>query len=297
MSEQEPIIAAPTIPVEETRACPNCGAERLGPYCHACGQHYLDARLTLRVLWREFAERFLKLERGLWATLIAAFRSPGDLARRYVEGQRRPYVNPLSFLLIGAAFALLLLPLYAGAFFAVDSIETMGPFELGLSVSGVDPDDLTEEQRAEMSRFMNVYMGELLEAIKQLNTVLSFGLALLLALALRLFFSGGRQAYTLAETLVFTLYVVGLYSLISPLVAIVFSTLGSMWLNTAATSVLLIGFLLYGIGDFYQRSWGSYALGLLSFLIAYVVYVFLIVLTAAPLAISRTTRILETMGS
>ncbi|HMB90182.1 MAG TPA: hypothetical protein VKP65_05000 [Rhodothermales bacterium] len=66
-TQQEPLLVPNGIPadaplVTTPETCPNCGAERVGEYCQGCGQHYLRRRLTLRILWREFAERFFKLE-------------------------------------------------------------------------------------------------------------------------------------------------------------------------------------------------------------------------------------------
>ena len=96
-----PEVAAPD-------ACLNCGAERLGDYCHVCGQHHLEGRLTMRLLWSEFAQRLFKLERGFGRTFVGLSRSPGGLARSYVAGHRRPLVNPLSYFLLGTAASLFL---------------------------------------------------------------------------------------------------------------------------------------------------------------------------------------------
>ena len=58
-------LAEPQAATADGDGCPCCEAARAGAYCHGCGQHYLDGPITLRLLARQFAERFLKLERGL----------------------------------------------------------------------------------------------------------------------------------------------------------------------------------------------------------------------------------------
>lgn len=136
--------------------CLDCGAPRLGAYCHGCGQHHADDRLTLRGVWRDFAERFLKFERGLPATARLAVLDPGRLAREYVGGRRRRYVNPVSFLLLGSAVAVLLLPIYGSAERVMNSPGMAGQnteaqseagIDIGIRMTGGDPADLPAEER------------------------------------------------------------------------------------------------------------------------------------------------------
>ncbi|MGJ3232699.1 MAG: DUF3667 domain-containing protein [Oceanicaulis sp.] len=73
-------------------ACANCATPLAGRYCHACGQ---DSRPdgfggALLAGLAELASLDLRLPRSL---LILAW--PGELARRYAEGRRAPYVPPL----------------------------------------------------------------------------------------------------------------------------------------------------------------------------------------------------------
>ena len=134
--------------------CPACGDSQLGAFCHACGQHYLDGRITIRRLVREFSERFLKLERGLLGTFFGLCRGPGTLARRYVEGCRRPYLNPLSYVFVGAAASLLLLPVLMegndgdyGRF-----AESM---DLGMAIAMSSHDEMTPEEQAALDETMH----------------------------------------------------------------------------------------------------------------------------------------------
>jgi hypothetical protein len=79
--------------------CPNCGTERQGPYCHDCGQRYLQARLSAAELGWIFADRFLDWEEGVWRTFLQMAVSPGVVIRHYLDGRRRTYLNPFSYLL------------------------------------------------------------------------------------------------------------------------------------------------------------------------------------------------------
>lgn len=102
---------AADLPVTAER-CLNCGAERVGEYCHRCGQHFRAGRLRLRSVAREFASESLTLERGLLRTLRDLTVRPGEVVRGYVAGRRRRYVNPVAYFFFAAAVGVLSLALY-----------------------------------------------------------------------------------------------------------------------------------------------------------------------------------------
>lgn len=289
--------AGPGVP----SSCLNCGADRLGAYCHNCGQHHLDDRLTLRVVWREFAERFLKLERGLFATTKAALLDPGGLARRYVEGQRRRFVNPISFLLIGSALAVLALPLYASSermasdpMMAAQSDTTRiaASVDLGIRMAGGDPSELTEAERTEIiaesverqERFLPAYLS----TVQQLYSVFSIALALALAGFLKLFFSGRERTYTFAETLVLGCYVAGIYVLLAAVLASAMAPFAPLMAGTIVSAVLIVGLGALAARGFYERTAGTAALGALSGLLALVAYVVVVVVVALPIVVIKT---------
>ena len=87
--------------------CPNCTTPEAGDYCAGCGQSLRIERLTLRILFAEFARKFLNFERGLLRTIKDLSLRPGQTMRAYVEGQRRTYVNPFTYLVFGMAVNLI----------------------------------------------------------------------------------------------------------------------------------------------------------------------------------------------
>jgi hypothetical protein len=86
--------------------CPTCGNDGTSPYCGECGErrltaadgsvkHYVDAA----------AESVFSWDGRIVATLASFLRRPGELTNAYLEGRRKPFLNPLQlFLLINVLF-------------------------------------------------------------------------------------------------------------------------------------------------------------------------------------------------
>jgi len=105
------------------QACLNCGAALMGGYCHECGQR-AHVHRTLSAFWHDLAHGVLHFEGKIWRTLPLLAWKPGDLTRRYIEGQRATFVSPIALFL----FSVFLL-------FAVGGL--IGGFS-GADVSGVE---------------------------------------------------------------------------------------------------------------------------------------------------------------
>jgi hypothetical protein len=78
--------------------CLNCGAALAGPYCHQCGQHSHVHR-TLSAFFHDFAHGVLHFEGKIFRTLPLLAWKPGELTRRYIDGQRASYVSPIALFL------------------------------------------------------------------------------------------------------------------------------------------------------------------------------------------------------
>jgi hypothetical protein len=82
---------------EETN-CLNCGAPLSGPYCHQCGQH-AHVHRTLSAFFHDFLHGVLHFEGKIWRTLPLLVWRPGELTRRYIDGQRASFVSPVALFL------------------------------------------------------------------------------------------------------------------------------------------------------------------------------------------------------
>jgi hypothetical protein len=78
--------------------CRNCGTVLIGPHCHACGQAGHVHR-TMGAIGHDILHGVFHFEGKIWSTLpMLAFR-PGELTRRYIDGERVRFVSPMAMFL------------------------------------------------------------------------------------------------------------------------------------------------------------------------------------------------------
>ncbi|MFP5329863.1 MAG: DUF3667 domain-containing protein [Alphaproteobacteria bacterium] len=80
------------------QVCLNCGAALSGPFCHQCGQQ-AHVHRTLTAFFHDFLHGVLHFEGKIWRTLPMLAWRPGELTRRYIDGQRARFVSPLALFL------------------------------------------------------------------------------------------------------------------------------------------------------------------------------------------------------
>ena len=80
------------------RNCLNCGCTLAGDYCHCCGQQ-AHVHRTLGAFWHDLLHGVLHFEGKIWRTLPLLVRKPGELTRRYIDGERAKFVSPIALFL------------------------------------------------------------------------------------------------------------------------------------------------------------------------------------------------------
>ncbi|WP_341712473.1 DUF3667 domain-containing protein, partial [Erythrobacter sp.] len=79
-------------------ACLNCGTQLIGEHCHACGQR-AHLHRTLAAFGHDLLHGALHLDGKTWKTLPLLVFKPGQLTRRYIEGERARFVSPMALFL------------------------------------------------------------------------------------------------------------------------------------------------------------------------------------------------------
>ncbi|OYX23130.1 MAG: hypothetical protein B7Z06_10665 [Flavobacteriales bacterium 32-35-8] len=82
--------------------CKNC--HRLlteeSQYCNSCGAQVIKNRLTFKNLLEYFTETYLNYDNKFIRTIISLFVKPDEVIDSYINGVRKRYINPVSFLAI-----------------------------------------------------------------------------------------------------------------------------------------------------------------------------------------------------
>jgi len=78
--------------------CANCGAALGGSFCASCGQK-ADIPRSLAGFAGDLAAGMFNFEGKFWCTLPMLAWRPGELTRRYVEGQRSRFISPIALYL------------------------------------------------------------------------------------------------------------------------------------------------------------------------------------------------------
>lgn len=173
--------------------CKNCNNAFEGIVCNVCGQHPVQEKLTLKVLWKEWRDRRKYDSKSLFKTMIALFLRPGDVIGDYLNGKRHTWYNAVNFFLLAGTLAAFV-TLQFSEFNATDSVENLAStFE----AMGINFD---ENQRSFQLKYMAWIQGHY-------NIILLLALPFM-ALASWIIFR--KRGYSLGEHLIMHCYGYGL---------------------------------------------------------------------------------------
>jgi hypothetical protein len=83
--------------------CKNCEAAIDSKFCSNCGQKAEIHRLTFAHVFHEFIHAFTHADKGFVLLVKNLLWRPGFVAKEYLDGKRKKYFNPLSFIVITSA--------------------------------------------------------------------------------------------------------------------------------------------------------------------------------------------------
>ena len=80
--------------------CKNCDARLRTDYlyCPACGAKVIRNRITIKNLWTDFLERYFNLDNTFIRSLVHLTTKPEVVIEGYLQGIRRKYLNPISYM-------------------------------------------------------------------------------------------------------------------------------------------------------------------------------------------------------
>ncbi|MEL6109480.1 MAG: DUF3667 domain-containing protein [Planctomycetota bacterium] len=221
--------------------CLHCGHPRIDEFCGRCGQRHVDRRLEFWEWVKLTFSRITQLDRGVLYTFGNLLIHPGHVAKEYVRGRRKPYLNPLTCFFLGAAIQLLALWILEDRLRATIA----EPFE-GLAQGNKADWIVSIESRTQQS-IGQVLSDSYIVALKQAYTYLALiTMALPLAIFTRIGHLLSREKFVLAETMVWSLYLVSVALTV-----------------TAISNLVLIPILgnsagILGIGLYFAIAWNGH---------------------------------------
>ncbi|MCJ2180234.1 DUF3667 domain-containing protein [Novosphingobium album (ex Hu et al. 2023)] len=80
------------------RACLDCGTTLTGKHCQECGQK-AHLHRTIGAFWHDLLHGVLHFDAKSWHTLKLLAWRPGELTRRYIDGERTKFISPIALFL------------------------------------------------------------------------------------------------------------------------------------------------------------------------------------------------------
>lgn len=103
--------------------CKNCkkSLEKYSHFCNNCGAKVVIERITFKKLFIEFFIVNFGVDSRFFLTIRKMATHPEDVINEYLEGIRRRYINPFTFLAVGAGLSLIIFNYFADDFIAIQN--------------------------------------------------------------------------------------------------------------------------------------------------------------------------------
>ncbi len=135
----------------EPGACLNCKAPVTGNYCGNCGQS-LHVHRSIGAFWHDILHGVLHFEGKFWRTIPLLAWKPGELTRRYVQGERARFISPMALFLFSIFMMFAVFSLSGGPF----SSSEDGAGDQNMNVTFLtDGDELDDEIIEKTARLPN----------------------------------------------------------------------------------------------------------------------------------------------
>jgi Protein of unknown function (DUF3667). len=207
------------------------------------------------------------LERGVGQTLRRAARNPGRVARRYVDGERREFVNPLGYFLLTATATFLIFSIFQEAWVQSQAEA----YEVTWRSLGINSQEVFRPgsplRSLGWSSTHDLAAG-IFQVLQQVQTYVG----LFTCVAAGLFLRWAFPERTVAETLVFELYVTAQATLFLGVLSPLF-----FWAAPAYIGILPIflqvGLHTHSAGAFFGTRWRARLLPACAYLASGIVLV------------------------
>jgi hypothetical protein len=229
--------------------CKNCDTAFEGKFCPTCSQKADTHRLTLRHFAHEATHAVTHTDKGVLLLIKAMFTRPGHVAREYIEGKRKRYFNPITFILIMMAIQV----------FATKHTDFYGKFSQQMQKMYEGIAKLNPQKNAKGNEYFNQRMKE---ADKQMafandnNKLINFIFIPFLSLLTWLFFKKSGFNYT--ENLILNVLIGGQMVVLFLLICIVPVLIKTSLVVIVMYLFVIVSFIyaLIAYKQLFQQKWG-----------------------------------------
>jgi len=109
--------------------CKNCGTPVTLHFCANCGQKASIGRITIGGLIRDLPHAIFHVDRGFFFNLLNLFKQPGKAITDYLDGKRKPFFHPASYLLIALVLNYLVVKITNLHFYDEGELSDMDPLQ------------------------------------------------------------------------------------------------------------------------------------------------------------------------
>ena len=237
--------------------CKNCKNQikETQKFCSYCGAKIVINRISTRNIFKNFIKDFFSLDNKYFLTITTLLLQPKLILKEYIEGTRKKYVAPFTFLAIGMALAMLIFNEFSDNYIELSNVVNEKQFDI---IEGqFENTEGIEKQRIESKEMTIKIQNYTLKYFNILTLILIPFYALIAFLVY-------RKPYNYGEHLIITCYIQGVLFLS----AILFFFLGII-INPAIYYLSLpiaIIYYLYAYGQLYDLTFGKTLIKLLKFI-------------------------------
>lgn len=216
--------------------CKNCEVElqQNQNFCGQCGGQIVSERLTVGRIWNNLVDQFFGWDNKYLRTIKCLLLRPETVIRPYLNGTRKKFVAPFTFLAIGTAVAMLVFNQFSEEY--MEMAHTLSGVEYDFIENRLNtPEQIAsfEAQKASQTEMNDKIQGSIL---KYFN-IITFLMVPFYALIAFLVF---RKPYNYGEHLVIAAFVQGFTFVIS-----LFFFLASIFIHPAIFSLSMLFSILY----------------------------------------------------
>ena len=157
-------------------------------FCSNCGSKIVHDRISMKGTWEEFVGPFFSWDNNFWRTFLGLFIYPKDVLEAYINGARKKYFNPFSYLILFATIAVLFYK-----FFPMGEIDA---FSKGFNNGYNTPNSSGNVPKLDMNLFMENMM----------NYYNFYYIMIIPFMAIATYFTFYKQKNNFPEHLVFNAY-------------------------------------------------------------------------------------------